>query len=75
MNTPANTALVRAQISRDGDKEMDDPNASPVSSCRRNPFGISKSSYNRITKQERFHPYRILRKVYKLIQFSYELQQ
>ena len=60
VSTPANAAAVRALCAHDADKEMDLPH-SPVSSCRRNVLGISKSSFNRLVQQEKLHPYKILK--------------
>ena len=60
VSTPANAAAVRALCAHDADKEMDLPHL-PVSSCRRNVLGISKSSFNRLVQQEKLHPYKILK--------------
>ena len=58
--TPANAAGVRARCARDADKDLDVPH-SPVSSQRRNVLGLSKGTWWRLTKQEKLHPYKIIR--------------
>ena len=58
--TPANRAAVRAVCAHDAAKDLDYPH-SPVSSCRRNVLGIGKSSWCRITFEEKLHPFKIIR--------------
>ena len=60
VSTPANAAAVRALCAHDADKEIELPH-SPVSSCRRNALGLSKSTFNRLTLQEKLHPYKMVR--------------
>ena len=46
---------------RDGQKELDDPLVSPVSSARKNVLGFAKSSWSRIVQEIKYHPYKIVR--------------
>ena len=50
---------VRQTMDADSIKEIGDVN--PVSSCRRNILGISKSSWSRISKSLHYHPYKPMR--------------
>ena len=58
--TPANAAAVRRVCARDAGKELDLPH-SPVSSQRRNVLGMSKGTWWRLVKQEKLHPYKVIR--------------
>ena len=61
VRTPINVALVKTRTAHDAEKDEDDPTSSPVATARKNPLGLTKSSWNRITVQERLHPYRMVR--------------
>ena len=58
--TPANAANVRAVCARDAAKDIEHPH-SPVSSQRRNVLGLSKGTWQRLVKQEKLHPYKMIR--------------
>ena len=58
--TPANSANVRAVCARDADKDLEIPH-SPVSSQRRNILGLSKGTWWRLAKQEKLHPFKMIR--------------
>lgn len=60
---------MRAVCARDADKELDQPH-SPVSSCRRNVLGLSAATWCRLVKQEKLHPYKII-KSHKLLPEDY----
>ena len=62
VRTAENLDRVKAVLDRDRPKDRGDRDASPSSSCRRNALGISKSSWNRMTKDLEYHPYKVHRR-------------
>ena len=62
IRTPPNQQAVKQVMDRDAPKRRDDPTVSPVSSARRNVLGMAKSSWCRIRKDLRYHPYRVVRR-------------
>ena len=58
--TLANAAAVRAVCARDADKELDQPH-SPVSLCWRNVLGLDKFTWYCLVRQEKLHPYKIIK--------------
>ena len=59
-STPANAANVRAICARDAAKDLELPH-SPVSSKRRNVLGLPSTTWQRLAKQEKLHPYKLVR--------------
>ena len=62
VNNPDNRARVKAVCDRDKQKVLGDATVSPVSSARKNVLGFSKSSYNRMTKRLKYHPFKPVRR-------------
>ena len=62
VTTVANQNAVRRLLQRDQVKRHGDGNVSPVRSSRKNGMGLTKSSWNRLTKMMKFHPYRMVRR-------------
>ena len=62
VRTPPNNAAVKTVMDRDATKEIGDATRSPVSSARRNVLAIDKSSWSRIKKELRYHPYKPVRR-------------
>ena len=58
VRTVADTQRLKAVLDRDSTKRIGDPNVSPVSTARRNVLNIPKSSFSRITKELKYHPYK-----------------
>ena len=58
VNTPVNRADTKVVLDRDKNKMLGDATVSSVSSARRNVLGLGKSSYNRIMKRLKYHPYK-----------------
>ena len=55
---PQSIAHVKAVMDRDAQKRIGDRDVSPVSTARRNALGIPKSSWARISKDLKYHPYK-----------------
>ena len=58
VRTENNKRALKAILDRDKTKKFGDPNVSPVSSARRNAMNLSKSSFSRIVKELKYHPYK-----------------
>ena len=59
--TLANRVAARALAARDADKQLDDPNVSPVNTARRNALNLTKSSWSRVMNREKLHPFKMIR--------------
>lgn len=68
--TPGNIVLVRDRMNRDSVKQIGDGNVSPVSTTRKNSLQLSKSSWCRISKDLKYHPYKPVRR-HELINADY----
>ena len=62
VRTDANKQRLKAVLDRDSTKKIGDATKSPVSSARRNALQIGKSSFSRIVKELRYHPYKVVRR-------------
>ena len=62
VRTDANKQRLKAVLDRDSTKKIGDATKSPVSSARRNVLQIGKSSFSRIVKELRYHPYKVVRR-------------
>ena len=59
--TPENIQEEKGILDRDSTKDMDDPLTSPVNTARKNLMGLAKSSWSRIVKELKYHPYKMVR--------------
>ena len=59
--TAENIQAEKDVLDRDSIKDMEDPICSPVSSARKNVLGLGKSSWSRIVKELKYHPYKMVR--------------
>ena len=62
VTTDANKQRLKAVLDRDSTKKIGDATKSPVSSARRNALQIPKSSFSRLVKALKYHPYRAVRR-------------
>ena len=62
VRTPRNVVRVKRTMDRDARKKIGDGDQSPVNSARRNRIGMDKSSWSRIGREIKYHPYRPVRR-------------
>lgn len=62
VRTPGNTQAVKDVMDRDAGKVIGDRNASPVNSSRQNVLAVDKSSWSRIRKDLKYHPFKPVRR-------------
>ena len=60
--TDQNKQAVKAVLDRDAQKRIGDAMVSPVNSARLNTLGLNKSTWCRLVKDLRYHPYKPLRR-------------
>ena len=62
MRTDINKQHLKAVLDRDSTKKIGDATKSPVSSARINVLQIGKSSFSRMVKKLKYHPYKVVRR-------------